>query len=530
MKLRLVISVIIVIAILLISSSVYIIYYYNDEIKDDDGNNNGDNGNNSGNIDDEPPTIRVITRDATGMKGDVITILVTFSDNVNVTVATLYYKIADSTTWVSRNILSGSYDILLESIKSIFYYVTVDDAAGNGPVGDPSTDGSDFYTITVKGENNGNNKYIRKVFVEESTASTCKYCTNVAEVLHELFDPENPEFYYISLVEDKNNLAYNRVTKHYNRYANPTVYIDGGYEVIFGFKEDTFKTDFQQKVQNSLLREVPELIVGVDAEWNESRTELTSKVNIENKDSNTYNGNLKVFISEIKSTRWKDYNGDPFHYAFLEYAIEQNISIKSGENKEFSSVWNASKSKYSDVLPENLMIFAVVFNSEKNKGYSRPPDENPFDAYYSDAVEATRVKEGSLPPTIGITSPKKGHRYYFGFFDRIPTIRSTIAYLLKQFRNNKTPLLNTFTLIGDTILFGKNKINVTVDAPAGVKKVEFYVDGELQYNTSEEPYEWSFKKIGQRKQFIRKHTILVKVIDTQDRHAEDNIEIVAIFL
>ncbi len=529
MKLRLVIAVIVVIAILLISSSVYIIYFYNGESKNNNGNNGGGNGNNSSNVDDEPPTVTVKTRDATGKIGDVITILVSFSDNINVTEATLYYRTADTSNWISRNIISGGYDITLESNESIFYYVTVDDAAGNGPVGDPSIDGSDYYTITVKEDSNGNNEYTRKVFVEESTASTCKYCTNVAEVLHKLFDPENPEFYYISLVEDKNDLAYDRVVNHYHRFANPTVYIDGGYEVIFGFDPDVFESDFKQKVKNSLLREVPELIVGVNAEWNESRTELTSMVNIENKDPDTYTGDLKVFISEIKSTRWKDYNGDPFHYAFLEYAIDQDISINSGENKEFSNIWNASKSKYSDVTPENLMIFAVVINSEKNQGYSRPPDKDPFDAYYSDAVEATRVQEGALPPTIGIAVPKKGHRYYFGFFDAMPPGRAIISYFIRQLRNGTSPLLN-MTLIGDTVLFGRNKIQVTVDAPAGIEKVEFYIDGELQYNTSEEPYEWSFNKIGKRRQLMQKHTVLVKVIDTQGRSADDSMELFAIFL
>lgn len=530
MKLRLVIAVIVIIGILLISSSVYIIYFYNGESKNNNGNEN--NGNNSSDVDDEPPTIRVITGNAIGKIGDVITIIVTFSDNINVTEATLYYQNAGSTTWISKNILSKSYDMTLESNKTIHYYVTVNDAAGNGPVGDPSVDGSDYYTITVKEENNGNNEYIRKVFIEESTATICKYCVNVAEVLHKLYNPDDPEFYYISLVDDENKLAEDYLINHYNRRDNPTVFIDGGFEVIYGFIEN-FENVLKQKIQNSLLRDVPELTLEITAEWNESRKELTSRVNIENKDPSTYTGELKVFISEIKSTRWKDYNGDAFHYAFLEYILEQNIELNSEETQKITSVWNASESKYSDVIPENLMVYAVLFNSESTKKYSDPPplgkNKNQFDAYYSDAIEATRVQEGSLPPTIGIASPKKGHRYYFGSFDTMPPGRALIYYFIRQIRNGTSPFLN-MTLIGDTVLIGRNKINVTVDAPAGVKKIEFYVDGELQYNTSEEPYEWSFSKIGQRKQLIKKHTISVKIIDVQDRSAEDSIEIVAIFL
>ena len=232
MKFPLKIIVIIVVAILLISSGAYIIYIYDWEGNDDKKKVKNGNGNNSSIIDDEPPTVTVLTGDATGEQGDTVTILITFSDNVNVTKATLYYQTEDSTDWTSKSILSKSYDITLTSSKNIFYYVTVDDAAGNGPVGDPSIDGSQYYTITVKEENNGNGEYTRKVLVEESTATTCKFCPNVAEVLHKLFDQENPEFYYINLVEDENKVAHDRVVNDYNRKANPTVFIDGGYEVI----------------------------------------------------------------------------------------------------------------------------------------------------------------------------------------------------------------------------------------------------------------------------------------------------------
>lgn len=382
-------------------------------------------------------------------------------------------------------------------------------------------------------EQNNHNEYTRKVFVEQSTSTTSKYCTNVAEVLNNLFDPENPEFYYISLVEDENDLAYDRVVNHYNRRANPTVFMDGGYEVIFGFREN-FEEDFNQKVQDSLLREAPELIVEVNAGWNESRTELTTRVNIENKDLKTYTGELKVFICEIKSTRWKDYNGDAFSYAFLEYAIEQDIIVNPGENKEFSSIWNASLSKYSEVFPENLMIYAVIYNSESTEKYSDPPplghNNNPFDAYYADVVEASRVQEGTLPPTIGIISPKNGYRYYFNLFNRIPLIRSTFGYFISQLRNGNTPLVDKFTLIGDTVIFGRGKIGVTVDAPAGIEIIEFYVDGELMHiNTNKEPYHWRFSKIDNRN-LIKKHNILVKVIDSQGRSAEDSIDIVTIFI
>ena len=101
--------------------------------------------------DNDPPSIVSITGDTSGTTGETTTISVTFSDNIGVTVATLYYKTASAGVYSSKSILSGSagIDIPLNSVESWYYYVTVDDAAGTGPVGSPSVDGSIYWTVTV---------------------------------------------------------------------------------------------------------------------------------------------------------------------------------------------------------------------------------------------------------------------------------------------------------------------------------------------------------------------------------------------
>ncbi|UCD14048.1 MAG: hypothetical protein JSW60_01130 [Thermoplasmatales archaeon] len=495
MKLLLKIAVVIVVAILLLSS-VYVIFFTNEEKKD---NNNGNNG---GEDDTEPPKIDLITGDATGKKGGSITISVTFSDNIGVTIARLYYKTISATEWTNKSILSGSFKINLNTNETLHYYVTVNDAAGNGPVGDPSTDGSTYYTITVLDDDNGDG-YTRKVFVEESTSTTCKNCPIVADVLHELYDPDNPDFYYVSLVWDENSKAENRVTKDYNRLGDPTVFIDGGYEVIMGTKD--FKPTFEQKLLNAAARDAPEIHIKVNAEWNESRTELTTTVNIENKESESYTGRLRVYITEEQSRWISVVSGEPFEFAFIDYAINEDATIQSNEKKTISKIWDASKTPYSDVDPVNLWIIAAIFSSDSTEKFSDPPpgkNKHPFDAYYTDGVDATRVEEGTLPPTVGITAPRKGYRYLFG--------RERKQYLIKN-----------------TIILGRVKIKASVQAEAGLEKLEFYIDGELKYNITEEPYEWSVNKIGRFINFLRKkHTIEVKAYDTQGRIATDSIDVI----
>jgi hypothetical protein len=101
--------------------------------------------------DNDAPTINTITGDTSGTTGETTTVSVTFSDNIGVTVATLYYKAASAGSYSSTSILSGSAGISIpvNSVESWRYYVTVNDAALTGPVGNPSTDGSVYYTVAV---------------------------------------------------------------------------------------------------------------------------------------------------------------------------------------------------------------------------------------------------------------------------------------------------------------------------------------------------------------------------------------------
>ena len=67
--------------------------------------------NNNGGNDTEPPQIIEVSGNLTVTAGQTATITALFTDNVNVTEATLYYKIAGSTSWDSKSILNGSASI-----------------------------------------------------------------------------------------------------------------------------------------------------------------------------------------------------------------------------------------------------------------------------------------------------------------------------------------------------------------------------------------------------------------------------------
>ncbi len=60
------------------------------------------------------------------------------------------------------------------------------------------------------------------------------------------------------------------------------------------------------------------------------------------------------------------------------------------------------------------------------------------------------------------------------------------------------------TLYGNTLCVGPITIEVTHPDPVNVSKVEFYLDGEKQYETTTPPYEWVYHKIS-----FKPHTIAV---------------------
>jgi hypothetical protein len=493
------ILVILIVGILL-SASAYVIFY------------TGENTDNNNQVasDTEPPTITFVTGNVTTNAGQAVTILASFSDNVNVTQAMLYYKNAGSTSWTEVSILSGTASIPIPSsaTSNYYYYVTVNDAAGNGPVGKPSADGSTYYIITVSPQNGGggNENLTHTVLVEEATATWCTNCPTVANILHSLYESHQYNFYYVSLINDTNPIAANRNWNDYHVYGFPTVFIDGGYSVILG--GNNAASDYENAISAAQERnDVPQIKVMVTAQYNNITKVVSVNTLVENRGNDTYHGRLKLYLTEIVS-HWSGYDSKPYRYAFLDYLLDQNISVEGKHNATYSSQpTNISAYDY-----ENLMIIGVVFSSIKNTGYANPrTNENPFDAYYADATNATKVVEkGNLPPQLQITSPQKGKLYLNGK----PILEKIIQ------RQPKLKIMENMTLLeillyNKTILLGKNKI-ITVDASddSQVTKVEFYIDNQIQYNDTEAPYEWTFNKLSTFKSlFVKEHVLKVVVYD-----------------
>ena len=447
------------------------------------------------------PTISFVTGDLTGNAGSTITITSTFFDNVAVTSAKLYYKPATTFAWSSKSILSGSANLSLptDSNESWYYYVTVDDAVGNGPIGDPSSDGSAYYTIIVKtlddnntNGNDGNTEQnsSRFVFIELGTKIVCSECPKVSIILNDLYNSGGYLFYYVSLPQD-NPKALARI-KDYNIWGYPTVYIDGGYTTLVG--SSIKKSDFEKNIISAAKRITPLILISTTAHWDNKTNIISINVDVENHEASDYQGRLRVYITELISTKWQ--GGTPIHFSFLDFLVNEDIQISGNDHLFINKTLSAS-----DLDPENIMIFSVLFSEEKQQGYSQAPNKNPFEAHYVDAMSATRViKGGNLPPEITIQNPAVKYFHRFG-----NPIRKTLK--------------------GNTVVLGRTTIVASVLDDSQIEKVEFYINDKLMATVTKDPYQWTWHKL-----CFGKKTITIKAYDDSGKQSTASIDVVAFML
>ena len=241
------------------------------------------------------------------------------------------------------------------------------------------------------------------VFAEEMTATWCVYCPSAANNLQSIYASGDYPFYFVAMIDDVNDKASQRVQDDYNTGGFPTVHFDGGYESVVGSQSD--ETNFRNAIESCGDRTVPPLEVEVTA-YDLGAPVMEISVTITNLDTDDYTGHLRSYISEIESRYMMD-DGNPYHFGFLDYAFDIDISITAGETWEDTVIWDGSEHHdnpedpddtqyFGDIVPANIMVHAAVFNDEANPKLQ--PD--PFIAYYADQAAAALV---TLPPNYGIT-------------------------------------------------------------------------------------------------------------------------------
>jgi len=98
-----------------------------------------------------------------------------------------------------------------------------------------------------------------------------------------------------------------------------------------------------------------------------------------------YKGHLRIYVVEPVS-RWNNYEGEPYHFGFLDFAFNDIISVDYQEVFTKSITWNGNQAGFGDIQENNIIVMAALFNPEIHKGYSNPPIGLPFETHYVDAA------------------------------------------------------------------------------------------------------------------------------------------------
>ncbi|MBN1860720.1 MAG: thioredoxin family protein [Candidatus Thermoplasmatota archaeon] len=207
-------------------------------------------------------------------------------------------------------------------------------------------------------------EFTHTVFIEEGTTSWCPSCPNAAEALYSLYNSSEYPFYFVALVTNINPIAKNRFWYHYQATAIPTLFIDGGFNQTVGSGSTPEQTEqiYSPLIELAGERTVHplELITSVVGHG-DAKLDIT--VTVKNTGTKLYVGFVRSYVTEIVS-RWKNQDGDPYHFGFLDYAIKRVVFLGPQKSRTYTMTWNGaakhSNLTFPDIVDDNIMVITTV--------------------------------------------------------------------------------------------------------------------------------------------------------------------------
>jgi hypothetical protein len=121
---------------------------------------------------------------------------------------------------------------------------------------------------------------------------------------------------------------------------------DGGEPNTVGASNDSFYFSIIEEMGSKPVKR--NLQLNVDVVWQEN-AKIKVNVEIKNNDNVFYFGILKAYVTEIES-RWLDYDGLPYHYALLDFAINRPFLLFPKQSKTISKVWDGNIERNGEIF------------------------------------------------------------------------------------------------------------------------------------------------------------------------------------
>jgi hypothetical protein len=207
-------------------------------------------------------------------------------------------------------------------------------------------------------------EFTHAVFIEEGTTTRCPNCPNAAEALYSLYESGEYPLYFVALVIDQNSVAQNRFWGHYRGTAIPTIFFDGGFNQTVGSGSTPGQTEqlYRPYIEAASARTVHPIELNTSVVGHGDAT-LDITVTVKNTGSRPYLGYVRSYVTEILS-RWKNNDGDSYHFGFLDYAIKKVVFLGPQKSRTFTMTWDGAANHgnltFPDIVDNNIMVITSV--------------------------------------------------------------------------------------------------------------------------------------------------------------------------
>lgn len=227
--------------------------------------------------------------------------------------------------------------------------------------------------------------FTHTVFAEDASTTWCQYCDNASRTLYSVYNSSEYPFYYVTLISDKNPIAQQRMKK-LNVYSIPIIYFDGGFITNTGAVNESV---YQASIEESGLRTVKQpLETNTNVTW-DGDAKITVTVTVKNDGNFFYLGILRSYVTEIVS-RWIDDDGDPFHFGFLDFAINKIFFVRPGKTYTATATFDGTEvhgnQTFEDITQDNIMVVSTVSHWLPHIG--KTDSNRLFLAFYVDQTSA----------------------------------------------------------------------------------------------------------------------------------------------
>jgi hypothetical protein len=153
-----------------------------------------------------------------------------------------------------------------------------------------------------------------------------------------------------------------------------------------------------------------ETLVPIEQHMTWTNSEMEIDVGVTSNEASQYNGHLHVYVTEVDSTMWDDKWGDPYTFAFLDYAWNKDVTISSGGGTwDDTVIWDGYDHHtgydeyYQNITQDNIMVIASVFDEDNNDyadettGVRTGIDTDPkfFNLYFGNTTSPPLVAENT---------------------------------------------------------------------------------------------------------------------------------------